>query len=315
MKFGNLLKSDKDKIIAGYRSSAPRRVVQAALAEEFGVHKRTIRKWAKKLEIGQNKENVTNPSRILIYDIETPRLRGELWWSGQQYVNGNNIIDEPKIISICWKWYGDDKVHAANWDLVTQDDEEMIKEFLEYYNEADVVVGINNDRFDNRWINARAVKHGLDVNTFARSIDIQKQAKRLFRLPSYSLRYLGQFFGIPLQKQDHEGLIMWQEIQYGSMDKRKEYMKKMIDYNVGDILATEGLFLRLLPVLNLHSHLGVLHGNQPYSCPMCGETEDIEHIKVTTTLAGTIQHIMQCKKDGVKYKLSHRQYLNWLQGK
>jgi DNA polymerase elongation subunit (family B) len=315
MKFKDLLKSDREYIIAAYRRPTPRREVQTELAEHFGVHRRTIRKWAKRLQVGVKKENVTNPSRILIYDIETPRLRGELWWSGQQYVNGNDIVDEPKIISISWKWYGDDKVHAAHWDLASQDDKEMMKEFLEHYNEADVVVGINNDRFDNRWINVRAAKHKLDVNTFVRSIDIQKQCKRLFRLPSYSLKYLGQFFDVPMQKQNHEGLIMWRKIQYGNMEERKEYMKKMIDYNVGDILATEALFMRLLPVLNLHSHLGVMYGNEPYSCPLCGETEDISLVKTTTTRAGTVQHVMQCNKDGVKYKLNNRQYLNWLQGK
>ena len=114
------------------------------------------------------------------------------------------------------------------------------------------------------------------MNTFVRSVDIQKQAKRLLRLPSYSLKYLCQYFEIPQQKLTHEGLVMWRKIQYGTMEERKEYMKKMIDYNVGDILATEGLFMRLLPMLNLHSHLGVMYGNEQYSCPLCGETEDIE---------------------------------------
>jgi DNA polymerase elongation subunit (family B) len=285
------------------------------LSEKYAVHRRTIRKWAKRMQLGVRKENVTDPTKILIYDIETPRLRGELWWSGKQFVNGNDIIDEPSIISISWKWFGEDKIHAANWDLKTQDDKEMMKEFLEYYNQAEVVVGINNDRFDNRFINLRAAKHRLDVNTFVRSIDIQKQAKRLFRMPSYSLKYMGAFFGIPLQKQNHEGLVMWQMIQYGTMPERIEYMKKMIAYNVGDIQATEGLLMRLMPFLNLHSHLGVLHGSPKFGCPMCGETEDIDLNKTTATLAGTIQHIMKCGVDGVKYKISNTEYLKWLQGK
>jgi hypothetical protein len=315
MKFKDLGQRDIELITAQYRSNSPRRVVQKELSELFGVSRRTIRKWANRLELGVLKENVTNPSRILIYDIETPRLMAELWWSGKQYVNGNDIMDEPRIISISWKWYGEEKVHAAHWDLATQDDSEMMKLFLEAYNEADVVVGINNDRFDNRWINARAMKHGLDVNTFVRSIDIQKQAKRLLRLPSYSLKYMCEYFDIPQQKLSHEGLVMWRKIQYGTMEEREEYMKKMIDYNVGDILATEGLFLRLMPMLNLHTHLGVMYGNEAYSCPLCGETEDIELVKTTTTRAGTIQHVMRCNVDGAKFKIGNRQYLNWLNGK
>lgn len=314
MKFKQLTQKDFESIRSAYRSSLSKEEVQAMLADKYSVHPRTIRKWARRMNLG-TVDNKDSTPRILIYDIETPRVRAELWWSGKQFVNGNDVVDEPRIISISWKWFGDETVHAAHWDLKSQDDSEMMKEFLEHYNNADVIVGINNDRFDNRWINARAVKHKLDVNTFVRSVDIQKQCKRLFRLPSYSLKYLGHFFDIPMQKQNHEGLIMWQKIQYGTLEEAVEYMAKMIRYNVGDIMATEGLLLRLMPVLNLQTHLGVASGNAPYSCPLCGETEDIELHKTTYTRAGTIQHIMKCNKDGSKYKISNSNYLKWLNGK
>jgi DNA polymerase elongation subunit (family B) len=312
MTFDDLTKSDINLIREVYQKNNSRKEIQTFLAKTFNVERRTIRRWAKKLGIGVLKENVINPAKILIYDIETPRLTAELWWSGKQFVNGNDIIDEPKIISISWKWYGEDIVHAAHWDIETQDDRRMMEEFLDHYNEADIIVGINNNRFDNRWINVRAVKHGLAVNTFPRSIDIQMQCKRYFRMPSYSLKYTCEFFDVPYKKLDHEGIIMWRKIQYGDLEERKEYMKKMIEYNVGDIMATEALFMRLLPVLNLQSHLGVAYGNQPYSCPMCGGVENIELFKTTITPAGTVQHIMVCGEEGHKYKISNRNYLNWL---
>jgi hypothetical protein len=40
-----------------------------------------------------------------------------------------------------------------------------------------MVIGQNNDRFDNRWVNARAMKYDLEVNTFVRSFDIMKELK------------------------------------------------------------------------------------------------------------------------------------------
>lgn len=315
MKFKHISTKDIEYMRSLYRTSSSRADIQELLSTYFDVHPRTIRKWSKRLGLGVMTKNVTNPAKILIYDIETPRLRADLWWSGKQYVNGNDIIDEPKIISISWKWFGEDEVYAAHWDLETQCDKAMMEEFLEHYNDADVVVGINNDRFDNKWINTRAMKHRLDVNTFVKSIDIQKQCRRLVRLPSYSLKYLGSYFDIPMQKQSHEGLVMWQMIQTGTMEQRVEYIAKMIKYNVGDIMATEGLFLRLMPWLNLHSHLGVAYGNAPFSCPLCGNTEEIDHVKTIYTLAGSIQHVMKCRKDGVTYKINNRNYLNWLNGK
>ena len=315
MKFNDLSKSDIDYIQSKYKTSSSRKEAQSSLAKEFNVTKRTIRRWAKELEIGKPKERVDNPAKILIYDIETPRLRAELWWSGKQFVNGNDVIDEPKILSISWKWYGDDTIHAAHWDLDTQDDRMMMEEFMEHYNEADIIVGINNNRFDNRWVNLRAMKHNIPINTFARSVDIQMQCKRLFRMPSYSLKYSCEFFDVPYKKLEHEGIVMWRKIQYGTPEERMEYMRKMIEYNVGDILATEALFMRLLPVLNLQSHLGVVYGNEPYSCPLCGETENINLFRSTVTAAGTVQHIMQCGSDNHRYKISNRNYLNWLKNR
>ena len=69
----------------------------------------------------------------------------------------------------------------------------MLKSFLKAYNTADMVIGQNNDKFDNRWVNARAMKHNLDVNTLVKSFDIMKQTKKLFRLPSYSMDYITKF--------------------------------------------------------------------------------------------------------------------------
>lgn len=311
MRFKDLSSNDVEFIKERYKSNDPRKEIQKEIANRFGINIRTVRKWANKLEIGLMGKNIVDPSKILIYDIETPRLRAEVWWSGKQFVNGKDIIDEPKIISISWKWLGEDHVHSAHWDLESQDDRDMMELFLSDYNEADLVVGVNNNNFDNRWVNLRALKHGLDVNTFVRSLDIQKEAKRLLRLPSYSLSYMCDFFDVPFKKQTHEGLIMWHKIQYGTMEEREEYMKKMIDYNVGDILATESLYLRMLPVLDHMAHLGVMAGNPNYSCPHCGETEEIELVKTTVTKAGSIQRIMRCKIDGTKYKISNRAYLNW----
>lgn len=312
MDFNQLNTEDKRLLRRTYLTATTRKQAQETLSDVFGVSERTVRRWAKQMEVGVMEKNLTKPNNILIYDIETPRLAAELWWSGKQWVNGLDIKDEPRIISICWKWVGEDKVYTAHWDLKTQDDSGLVKGFLEEYNKADLVVGINNNRFDNRWINARAIKHGFKVNQFVKSLDVQKEAKRLLRLPAYSLKYLAEYLEVPVKKQDHEGIVMWRKIQYGDMPERKAYMKKMIDYNSHDILATEGVYLKLLPIMDSIAHLGVAYGNGKYSCPVCGEVHGIEHFKTTFTKAGTVQHIMQCHNDGVRYKISNREYLNWL---
>jgi len=308
--FKDLTAEDKESIIELYSTEGfSRKDAQHQLSEKFGVTERSIRNWAKELQVGLMAKNISNGAKILIYDIETPRLRANIWWSGKQFVNGNDIIDEPKIITVAWKWLGDNKVHTKTWDE-NHCDKELMKVFLEEYNNADLVVGVNNNNFDNRWINARAMKHGMHVNMFVKSLDLQKQMKRIARLPTYALKYMCKFFNVTM-KLGHEGITMWEMVQYGTPVQQKEYLKKMETYNIGDIISTEEVYFKMIPYMRHAAHLGVAIGNQRYSCPTCGETEDLKYLGDTITSAGTIQRLMQCNIDKTQYKISNREYLRW----
>jgi len=263
---------------------------------------RQIRKKINKWAPNGNKE-----VKLMIYDIETSQVEAKLWWTGKQYVNYSQLQDEPKIISIAWKWLGEDEVHTDHWDMDTHDDRGLMERFLEEYNSADMVIGQNNDRFDNRWINARALKHRLYVNTMVRSFDIMKQSKRLFRLPSYSMAFTCKYLGITL-KQNHEGVHMWNMVESGTPAEQKEYMQKMLDYNIGDIISTEEMYYAMKPYMRAMMHVGALKGNGKYSCPDCGGT-NLELVRTTTTPAGTIQRIMRCKDDNVEFRMSNTVYL------
>lgn len=251
--------------------------------------------------------NTTKKARVLIYDIETSRQRADVWWSGKQYVNGNSLVGEAKVISIAWKWLGEDGVECLKWNK-KQCDKKMIAAFLEEYNGADMVIGYNNNSFDNKWINTRAMKHGLEVNTHVKSFDIMRQSKSMFRLPSYSMNYLAKYLGVATKLQ-HSGLQMWEHIQYGTKKQAKKAMKMMLDYNVQDIIVTEQVFLKTLPYFKMPIHLGVLVGEEKTSCPLCGG-DHISHFKTTVSAAGTIQHVMKCDEDGMKFKISNKQFLN-----
>lgn len=244
--------------------------------------------------------------KVLIYDIETSRVQADVWWSGKQYVSGSQITTDPKIITIAYKWLGSDNVEYLKWDK-KQSDEKLVRKFLVEYNKADMVIGFNNDNFDNRWINARALKYDLEVNTFVKSFDIMKQAKRLFRLPGYSMNYIAKYVGVETKLQ-HSGLAMWEAIQYGTKKEAKKAMKLMIDYNVQDIIVTEQVYLRLRKYMKNPIHLGVLKGKAKTSCPVCGGT-DVKLHKTTVTPGGTIQRIMKCNHDKSTYKISNSQYL------
>jgi predicted PolB exonuclease-like 3'-5' exonuclease len=249
--------------------------------------------------------------KILIYDIETSRAVVKTWWSGKQYVNGDQIIREPKIITIAWKWFGTDEVYVDHWSMDKHCDKAMLERFLRDYNLADMIIGQNNDRFDNRWINGRALKYDLDVNTQVRSLDLMKENKRLFRVPGYSMKFINKYLGIK-GKLEHEGIKMWDMIEDGSLDEQKEYMQKMIDYNRQDIIATEEMYLRIRKYIGTPTHIGKFMGGSKYDCPTCGSTH-VEPKRITYTSAGTLQHIMHCTECESHHKISNRTYLDWLE--
>ena len=312
MTFKELTPEDYDIIRKEYRESESREEAQRKLSEYFDVAERTIRKWANKLEEGLMSNNITNPNKILIYDIETGRIPALIWWSGKQYVSADQLVEEPKIITIAYKWLGEDEVTVLTWDKY-DNDKQMLEKFLPEYNKADMVIGQNNDNFDNRWINARAMKYGLDINTFVRSFDIMKETKRLFRLPSYSMKYITNFLGIET-KLEHEGIKMWDKVQFGTPEEKREYLQKMVDYNRQDIVATEDMYLSLRKYMGHKVHFGVLNGEEKFTCPNCGSYNIGLH-KTTVTPAGTVQRIMKCKQDDVTFKITNKQYMNYLEWK
>lgn len=313
MNFNTLTETDFDLIKKAYSDEASKKDAQEFLSDYFDVSERTVRNWANKLELGMMSKNIVNPTKILIYDIETSRVSAKLFWTGKTYINYKQIRGEPSIISVSWKWLGEDTVSHLKWDMKTHSDEKLMEDFLKVYNKADMVVGYNNKNFDDRWINARAMKYNLFVNVYVKSFDLIKHSKRLFRLLSYSMAYLAEFYGVTL-KQSHEGIKMWDMIEDGNKEEQEEYIQKMVNYNVGDIITTEEIFLKLRKYMGHVIHVGAFEGGEKYSCPHCGGT-NVELFKVANTAAGTLQYIMKCNDDDVQYKISNREYGKFLQFK
>lgn len=316
MRYKNLTTTNKDFIRRVYeqanKGKFSKEEAQIKIADMFNVTPRTVRNWAKRMDMSPVLPKEVAPSKIMIYDIETSRPMARVWWTGKQYVGANQFVEEPQIITVAWKWLGSEEVKYLTWDDdgKTQSDENLMREFLKEYNKADLIVGQNNDRFDNRWINARAMKYGFDVNVFVRSLDIMKESKRLFRMLGYSMDYMTKFADVT-HKRSTEGIKMWDMIQDGTPEQKAEYMQKMVDYNIGDIISTEDMYLRFRKYMGHKIHFGVMNGGEKYTCPNCGGS-DIQLNKTTVTPAGTVQRIMKCNVDGSTYKITNKQYMSFL---
>lgn len=305
----NLSKKDKQYIIDLYSSDKPKQEVQRILSDYFDVSERTIRKYANHLGLNNVKENISN-DRILVYDIETSRVKADVWSTGKQYINHSQLRSKTTIISIAWKWIGQDEVYSLTWDK-NHCDKKMLQEFLKSYNSASMVVGQNNNSFDNKLINTRSAYHKLHVDRFVKSFDIYRMAKRYFRLPSYSMAYMASYFGLTL-KQSHEGIYMWEMIEYGNAEEKKEYLQKMVEYNKGDIVTTEELYLTLKPYFANVTNKAVASGLPKWACPITG-SKNVRLLKTIFTEMGTVQRILYCEESKHQYKVNNKTYMDFLQ--
>ena len=69
----------------------------------------------------------------LFFDIETSPMQVYTWRTGYNLNIGHeNIIEDWKIICVCWKWEGEDKVHELRWDH-NQCDASMVRKFIDVF--------------------------------------------------------------------------------------------------------------------------------------------------------------------------------------
>ena len=230
---------------------------------------------------------VWKPKR-LFYDIETSYNIVKAWRIGFNInLNMEDIIQERAIITIAYKWEGEEDVTVLSWDKGC--DKKIIEDFIKVMAEADELVGHNLDRYDTKFIMARALKHNISVLPKYQSTDTLKLAKKHFMLNSNKLDYIAQYLGIG-HKTKHRGMSMWDDIILRNDSKA---LDEMIEYNIQDVHLTEQVYHKLmeysLPKVNHTSkQTGVTH-----SCPECGSTK-ATLLKTYVSAAGSKTRLMSC---------------------
>lgn len=246
----------------------------------------------------------------LFYDIETSQMIFKGWSTGKQFVGAHQILEHSKIISIHWKWEGEDEeVHNLDWGINKQCDKSLIKKFIKELNKADEIVAHNGDRFDIKWIRARAVFNGLEMRNHYNMIDTYKISKANLRIPSHSLKELCKYYGLAA-KVDAGGIDTWDKIQF---EKDQEALDHLLYYGDGDIISLEAVYNKLRPYAKHKVNYAVLHGNTKFHCPECSHLGRWN--KTYTTAAGTSQILMLCRNTACKtyFKVNNKTYQDYLQ--
>jgi hypothetical protein len=244
----------------------------------------------------------------LFFDIEVSPNIVFSWRSGYRLnIDPDNIIQERKIICVCWKWEGSDEVHSLTWDK-KQDDKKLLKDFIKVMNSAHEIIGHNSDRFDVKWLRTRALLQGVDMLPHYVSIDTLKHAKNGFYFNSNKLDYLAKLFGEG-QKKDNGGFSTWKKIV---LDKDADALELMVEYCKQDVVILEKVFNKLQPYVKNTTHYGVLFGEEKYSCPTCSCYNIGLHKRYVTQM-GTQRYSMYCKSGcPEKFTISHKSYQDLL---
>lgn len=140
-----------------------------------------------------------NP-RVLIYDLESCLNQAYLFGCGKQVVRHHQLIPGRStwgIICITYCWNDGSPVKILKW-TPEGGTKKIIEDFDKIIRQADFTIGKNSDRFDTKMINAQRMLADLPgLPEWTRyTDDLEKQIRKYFRLPSYSLDYISDQLGL-----------------------------------------------------------------------------------------------------------------------
>lgn len=209
---------------------------------------------------------MTNEVRTLIVDLETAPKLAYVWNFWNTNVGQNQTLSNTYIMSYAAKWLGDTEV-VYN-DCRNEDDSLLCAELATLFDQADIVIAHNGDKFDLPIVRARCVLHGVKPWSPVKQIDTLKVAKREFRFDRNSLSYLAEYLRVPAkyEHKDFPGFDLWSECIKGNDAAWQE----MMVYNIQDVETLEEVYLRLRPWISNHPNVGVFLEGEDTCCPKCG---------------------------------------------
>lgn len=199
--------------------------------------------------------------KVLIIDIETSPLVGYTWGVWNQ--NVIEVLEHKRMLCFAAKWVGERKVHF--YSEHADGTEAMVRAAHELLDEADVVVHYNGQKFDVPHLKREMALIGLRRPSPFVQIDLLLNVRKEFNFDQNRLKDITAAFGLE-GKAQHEGFGLWVKCLAGNAAA----WKMMRRYNKQDVVATEGLYHRLLRDGWLPGHPSLrLYDGTP-GCPTCG---------------------------------------------
>jgi len=226
--------------------------------------------------------------KILLYDLETSPILGYTWdlWK----TNVIEVIEDWYILSFAYQWYGEDDIRFERKSKQKGNDRALVKKLWQLFDEADIVVAQNGDRFDQKKAWAKFIQYDLGPPSHYTTIDTLKMARK-FGFSSKSLDNLARRLSIG-RKVAHKGKNTW----LGCINEDAESWEIMREYNEHDVWLLNEVWGRLAAYADVTPNMQ--HWSGPWSCinPRCGSRNVIRR-GVQRTHASEYQRY-QCKDCG-----------------
>lgn len=233
----------------------------------------------------------------LFWDIETSPNIGFFWKPGYKVnLSHDNIIKERAIICICYKWEKESKVHTLVWDEGC--DIKLCRDFMAVMEQADEMVAHNGDRFDMKWFRARCLKHDIGIPKDVTTVDTLKLSRSKFELNSHRLDYIAKFLLGHGKIETSFGL--WKNIV---LDRCEKSMAHMVRYCKRDVKILQEVYEYIVKYTKMKTHVGVLGGQDGWTCPCCGSSNVIRNGKKVGA-TGISRQRMHCQDCGHMYCIS-----------
>lgn len=233
-------------------------------ARQLGVGKTSVTKYRKRYANPESEIELPN-ARVLILDIESKPGQYYSWGPKADWLASPMMIEPGGMLCFAAKWLGqEDVMFFADWDTGHA---EMVKFAHQLLSLADIVITYNGDRYDLKRLNNEFLSAGMGPPSPYRSIDLFKTNRARFDLPYKKLDYIAQVTGTG-EKLATGGFQLWIDV----MNDDPEAQRQMEEYNVGDVLLTEKVYVKLLPWLTTVPHMGMFVVGQDGGCPYCGGT-------------------------------------------
>lgn len=188
---------------------------------------------------------------VVTYDIETGLSKFVGFRPGEQHVNHKQLLKGYLVTPIICLSYAINNAAPKTlvYDLSTASSKKMIEEFDKIIESADIVIGKNNTRFDDKHLNYHRMLNKLDgmPEWLGRTEDLESQMRRFFFMPSYTLDHLSEVMGLggktKMDFSDWVDILMLQTVcqfnhkmkQLGSWHSQAVHAYCLQEYNLDEV--------------------------------------------------------------------------------